>query len=506
MSTFGVFGRKKINPDFLKNKIDSQKISEKNLKKIFLDCADFEYRRLALKGSERPCAYAFWIDGLVDGDGVSQNIIFPFSYSAQLSLCSDTESLIRAIVCGGIFSSSLKKLTAMGDVVKDILMGHCILIFNDSDIALSFDIKSQSTRSISEPTVEKTLKGAKDSFVESIRVNTALVRRKLRSSDLKLEQLSIGRKSNTGVAIMYVKNLANTKTLEILRARLENICIDGLLSAGNLEQYITDCPASPFPQLIHTERPDKFAMELLEGRIGIIADGLPLGFLLPAPLAYFMKVGDDRSSHFLIASFLTLLRWVSLALAILLPGLLVALSMYHQEMIPTRLLLSMIQSSQRVPFSPALEVFGMLLAFELLQEAGLRLPNPIGDTVSIIGALIVGQAAVEARVVSPIAVIIVAASGLCGFALPSQDMGGAVRLFRLGFTLLSLALGIYGIMVGLVLLLWLLCRMDSFGVSYTAPFSEGGIGRALSVLTRPPLWMTRLRDPELKCRDERNQQ
>ena len=505
MSTFGTFSRRKINPDFLKNRLDSEKISKKILKNIFSDCADFEFRDLALKGKNSPCAAAFWIDGLVNSIAVSEDIIFPFSYSGQLAACEDSAQQIRCIMNGGIFSCSARLRDNLWDTVSDILMGHCVIIFDGSAQALSFDIKSLATRAIGEPSVEKTLKGAKDAFVEAVRLNTALVRRKLRHPDLKMEQIKVGRKSSTTVAIMYVKELADEKTLAKLRQRLQNIRIDGLLSAGNIEQYITDCPLSPFPQLLHTERPDKFAIELLEGRIGLFADGLPLGFLLHAPLAYFMKVGDDRAGHFMIASFLTLLRWASLLLAIVLPGLLVALSMYHQEMIPTRLLLSMIESAQRVPFSSALEVLGMLLAFELLQEAGLRLPNPVGDTVSIIGALIVGQAAVEARVVSPIAVIIVAAAGLCGFALPSQDMGGAVRLLRLAVTLLAIALGLYGIMLGLMLLVWHLCSIDSFGIAYTAPLSEGGLGRALSVLIRPPLWTTRRRDPELGSKDGRNQ-
>ena len=505
MSTFGVFSRRKTNPDFLKKSIDSQKISEKNLKNIFDSCEDFEFRELALKGKNAPCASAFWIDGLVNSVALSEDIILPFSYSDSLPDCSCAAERIQRALAGDIFSCSVKLRESMGDVVGDILMGHCLIIFHGTEKALSFDIKSTATRSISEPTVEKSLKGAKDAFVETVRVNTALVRRKLRHPDLKMQQVKVGRKSSTTVAIMYVKNLASENTVAELTKRLQDIEIDGLLSAGNIEQYITDAPASPFPQLIHTERPDKFAMELLEGRVGLIADGLPLGFLLPAPLAYFMKVGEDRAGHFMIASFLTLLRWASLLLAMLLPGLLVALSMYHQEMIPTRLLLSMIEANQRVPFSSALEVIGMLLAFELLQEAGLRLPNPVGDTVSIIGALIVGQAAVEAKVVSPIAVIIVAAAGLCGFTLPSQDMGGAVRLLRLGFTLLAVALGVYGIMLGLVLLVWHLCCIDSFGVAYTSPLSDGGLGKAISVLTRPPLWTTRRRDPALQCKDGRNQ-
>ena len=249
--------------------------------------------------------------------------------------------------------------------------------------------------------------------------------------------------------------------------------MDALLSLGSLEEAIVDAPLSPFPQLLHTERPDRFAMYLIQGRIGLLVDGLPVGLVLPVTLAEFMKVTDDAGSHFLVSSALSLMRWTALAVAALLPAFYVAVAMYHQEMIPTRLLLSIIEAEQDVPFSTALEVLGMLISFELLQEAGLHLPNPIGDTVSIIGALIVGQSAVEARVVSPIAIIVVAFAGIAGYTLPSQDLGAAVRLARFGLVLAAIAAGFFGIGAGLCLVLLHLASLDSLGQNYTAPLSDG---------------------------------
>ena len=216
---------------------------------------------------------------------------------------------------------------------------------------------------------------------------------------------------------------------------MDRLDVDSLLALGSLEEYIVDAPRSPFPQLLHTERPDRFAMYLLQGRIGLLVDGLPVGLVLPVTLAEFMKVTDDAGTHFLVSSALSLLRWTALALAALLPAFYAAVAMYHQEMIPTRLLLSIIEAERDVPFSTALELLGMLGAFGLVQEAGLRLPSPIGDTVSIIGALIVGQAAVEASLVSPIAIIVVAFSAIACYALPSQDLAAAVRLARLLLTM-----------------------------------------------------------------------
>ena len=505
MSVFSIFKRRKSNPDFNKKRIENKNISEKNLKNIFSDCGDFESRIICCEGNNRLCAAALWIDGLVNSVAVSEDFIRPFAMNPLLSSCSDQKEVLDLIMAGQIYSLTARRRDTLSDVVGDILAGHVVLVFDSIGQAASFDIRTLQSRSISEPTVEKTLKGSKCAFVETLRVNTSLVRRYLRSNTLKLIPRSVGRKSATAVALMYVQGVAQPEKLAEAISRLDSIDIDGLLSAGNLEQYIVDKPASPFPQLIHTERPDKFAMELLAGRIGIIVDGLPMGFLLPATLPGFLRVGDDRAGHFLVASFLCLIRWLSLVITLTLPALFAAMNMYHQEMLPSRLLLSIIEARQQVPFSAAMELIGMLLAFELLQEAGLRLPNPVGDTVSIIGALIVGQAAVEARLVSPVTVIVVATAGICSFTLPSQDLGGAVRILRLGMVLLAVCLGLYGLMLGIVLLIWHLCSIESFGLAYTAPLSEGYFLKSLGAVLRFPLYLTKRRDGDLAGRDRWNQ-
>ncbi len=462
-------------------------------------------RNLRCEGKSSLSAAAVWIDGLVNSVAVSEDFVRPFAMNDLLSSCRSQKEMLEKIMEGQIYSLTARRRSNMSDVVNDILMGFVVLVFDSIGEAASFDIRSLQSRAISEPTVEKTIKGAKGAFVETIRINTSLVRRHLRTNALKLVSCTVGRKSSTAVALMYVQDVAQPEKLAEALSRLKSIDIDGLISAGNLEQYIVDKPSSPFPQLIHTERPDKFAMELLAGRIGIIVDGLPMGFLLPATLPGFLKVGDDRASHFIVASFLCLIRWLSLVITITLPALFAAMNMYHQEMLPSRLLLSIIEARQQVPFSAAMELIAMLLAFELLQEAGLRLPNPVGDTVSIIGALIVGQAAVEARLVSPVTVIVVATAGICSFTLPSQDLGGAVRILRLGMVLLAVCLGLYGLMLGIVLLIWHLCSIESFGLAYTAPLSEGYFLKSLGALLRFPLYLTKRRDGDLAGKDRWNQ-
>jgi len=335
-------------------------------------------------------------------------------------------------------------------------------------------------------------------------VNTILVRRRLRLTQLKIEQTPVGRKSRTGVALLYVDGVADPALTARLRERIDAIDIDGLISAGYLEQYIAD-RSTPFPLLENTERPDKFSAQLLAGRVGVLVDGLPLGFLAPATLSRFMRVPEDAAQHYLISSVLAVLRYAALLISLLLPAFYVAVAMYHQEMIPTKLLMSVIGSKQEVPFSTAAEVMGMLVAFELIQEAGLRLPNAVGQTVSIIGALIVGQSAVEARVISPIAVIVVALAGIAGYTVPNQDLSSAVRLFRFLFVLAAIFLGMFGVMAGIVLLVWYLCSLESFGLAYLSPAADRIPGSRISLPARPPLYRQKLRDRALRTPDRRRQ-
>lgn len=480
-------------------------INEKNLKEVFADCGDFELRQVWL--GDRPISgiSVCWLDGVVSGTTVSEDVIRPLSASEALRRAGNAAVCMELIERGAVYSYSVKRRETMDDVAGDIVQGCCAIVFDSVGKALTFEVKTANTRSISEPTIEKTVKGAKDAFVETLRTNTSLVRRKLHDPELKVIQTTVGRKSATQVAIMYVNGVANEEIIQEMQKRLDGIDIDGLTCSGNIEQYVIDAPRSPFPQLLHTERPDKFAAELLSGRVGIIADGLPLGFLAPAPMAQFLRVNEDKSQHFLAASMPALLRWLAMFVTILLPAALVAISMYHQEMIPFRLMVSMIDAKQKVPFTASIEMLSMIIAFELIEEAGARLPTPVGDTLSIIGALIVGQAAVEARVVSPVAVIVVATAGICGFTQPSQDMLAALRIIRIVMVLMAIALGMFGIMLTLVLMVWHLCSIESFGVSYTDPISEKGVWGSLNVFLQFPLWREKYRPPYLKTYDRRHQ-
>ena len=455
-------------------------LSSDSLKAIFSDCGDFEARELSfgLRGGIK--ITACWLDGIVSGSEVTEGIIRPFTELLRSAGVQTEQDCISQVMSGAVYSHSAKRRDTLDDVVDALTHGFCALIFDGAAQAVCFEVKTSNTRSVSEPTLEKSIKGAKDSFVETLRTNTALVRKRICSPKLKVIESSIGRKSHTKLAIMFVDGVASPDTVRELASRLDALDVDALLATGTLEEYIVDAPRSPFPQLLHTERPDRFAMYLMDGRVGILIDGLPIGLALPVTLAEFMKVTGDASNNYLVATVLTVLRYFALFLSIFLPALYVAIAMYHQEMIPTPLLLSII-------------------------EAGLRLPNPIGDTVSIIGALIVGQSAVEAQVVSPIAIIVVAVSGIAGYTLPSQDFGSAIRLLRFVLVIASILAGFFGVGAALCLLTLHLADIDSFGVDYTAPLSDGEPSPLRRLLLQKPKPLNKFRDPHLKTPDKRRQ-
>ena len=475
-------------------------ISPENTEDIFSSCADFETRRV-FAGGTGAAVFVCWLDGVSSGSEAAELVLRPLTDPARFGALQKSADVIAAVESGAVYGPSMKKTDSMDQLVDAVSYGSCALVFQG--VAFTFQVKTDQHRSVQEPTVEKSVKGGKDAFVEVMRVNTGLVRSRLHTPKLKLAQTTLGRKSRSLAAVMWLEGVADPDLPRRMLARLGALDVDGAVMPDVLDSGLVDAPRSPFPQLIHTERPDKFAALLLQGRVGLIVEGIPVGFLAPAFFPEFLKTTEDESQHYWAASFIRALRWVSLVMTLLLPAFYVAVATFHPEMLPTKLLLSVIESKQSVPFSTAVEILGLLIAFELLQEAGLRLPDPVGQTVSIIGALIVGQSAVEAKVVSPIAVIVVALAGIAGYTMPSQDMGAALRIFRFALVVAATLAGMFGVILGSVFLLWHLCSLESFGRAYLTPI-VGGPGRdAGGVFFRRPPWKYLLRDPLINGGDIR---
>ena len=428
------------------------------LRARFAGCADLTERSLRC-GERGARAAALWLDGLADALAVSEDVIRPL---AALRCRSET-ALLRRGLEGRVYSCTVRLRRTTEETAAELCIGCAAVLLPRLGLALCFEVKSREGRGVEAPMIEKSVLGARDAFTEKLRINTALVRRRLPRPELKLWE------GGAGTALMYLEGAAPPDQVAALKARLGAAEAASPASPGALERRLAAPPRSLVPQVLHTERPDRFARGLEQGKVGVLCQGQPLGFLLPATLPEMLRTQEDEARHAPVAAALTALRALALLIALLLPAAYVAAAMYHQEMIPDRLLLSVIRAKEEVPFSTAAEVLGMLLSFELLQEAGIRLPDPVGQTVSVIGALIVGQSAVEAKVLSPIVIIVVALAGVGTYTQPSQELGAAVRLWRLGLVLCAAALGLFGVMAGLMAIVWRLCDTENLGVCCLHP-------------------------------------
>ena len=440
-------------------------ITDASIRARFGETGDFIVREL-LCGGQR--VYAYMIDGLIAGATVSETVFRPLSRMGENSM----EALYRQALDGFVYNNVADDCADPDAVVSKLVNGFCVVLFPGAG-AVAFEVKSPEKRSISPPTVENTVKGPKDAFTETVRTNTALLRKHLRTPDLRLYQTTVGTKTVTNVAVVWIEGVTDPELVRRMKKRLDRIKTESFLSPAEVEELVTGKRKTPFPLLQFTERTDKFARGLLTGRVGLLVDGLPLGYLLPVDVGYLMTSPEDLGMDYLSAAFVRVLRYGALAVSLLLPACYIALAMFHQQMIPLPLLRAIIESKQSVPFSTAAEVLGLLLAFELLQEAGIHLPQSVGQSVSIVGGIVVGTAAVEASLVSPASLIVVSLAGICGFALPNRDFAGALRLCRFLLTVTGELAGLFGVTVGLVGLVIHLSGLTSLDEPYLAPFAEG---------------------------------
>lgn len=462
----------------------------------FEDAADFETRKVLCGGQ---LLTVLFLDGLTSGGDIAEQVVRPL---AQMTDEAREEVLYTRALQGGVWCASVKEPESTQQAAELLVNGFCVILFPKSGKALGCEVKTGEKRSPSPPETENTVKGAKDAFTETLRTNTSLVRRHLRTPGLRLTETVIGKRTLTKVTVCWIDRLTDPELPRRMQERLSSIDIDGALSPAAIEEYVTGSRRTAFPLLEYTERTDHFCQGLLDGQVGLLTDGLPLGYLAPVGLGRLMRSPEDRATDFFSASMLRLLRYAALGVSLLLPAVYAAMAMFHQQMLPTKLLLSIIESKQNVPFSTLLEVLGLLCAFELLQQAGLHLPQAVGTAVSIIGGLVVGTAAVDAKLVSPAALIVTASSGICGFTLPNRELSDAVRLWRFVLTVLAGLWGLFGVTVGLLLLLTELAGLESLGRSYLSPFGRAEVKGAL---VRPRLVRQKWRDGALKPMDDQSQ-
>ena len=472
---------------------------------LYRDSADNGERPVLIGGDPEKRTTVFFLNGQVRNERMNDYILRPLATSELLRQATP-EAAARMMTEGIVYTQLVQVCQTVDQAVFALINGSVVFDFPGGGKMISYFAATEEKRSVSAPENEPALKGARDSFVESLRTNTSLVRRRLRAPELKILEVVAGRQSVTPVDILYLEGTTNPDLVAEVKRRIAAIDTDELLQTAALEELIVDEVDTPFPMIAYTERPDRFCAGLVEGRVGVIVDGIPLGYLLPGTLGQFFKTGQDRSQNWVAASFLSVLRYLCVLGSLFLPALYVAAVNFHPEMIPARLAWSISEAKTDVPFSTVFEVLIMLLAFEAVQEAGLRLPGPIGQTASILGGLVVGSAAVEASIVSPVVLIVVAIAGIAGYTVPSQEFSAALRIWRFGLAIAAAIGGLFAVTALAAVLVGRLARLESFGVPYLTPFAASGKERVMGHgVIRWPLHRVKFRERALRTRNQRRQ-
>ena len=462
------------------------------VEQYFFHCSDLIVRRFRI-GEAVPCnAVLLYLDGMTDSAVVHDNILVPLMHPVLIdaAMIHKVSSDFFAFVHTQLLPSGETTVVhTMDETVQAMMNGDVVLLLDQSIQGLVIDAKGFPHRDLGEPRNEKTLRGPQEAFVEAMRVNTAMLRRRLHTGALKLEQMTIGTYTQTAVTIAYLEHIANDNIIDEVRRRLNNIKkVDSILNASCIEQYIEDRPFSIFPQVQYTERPDKTAAALLEGRVALIVDGSPDVILLPVLFTQLLQSSEDYYNRIVAGTFVRWVRYMGLFIATTLPSLYVAVISFHAELIPFNLLLSIATAREGVPFPAFVEAIMMEIAFELLREASIRMPGVIGNTIGIVGALVIGDAAVSARLVAPQMVIVVAITAIGSFAIPSVEASYPIRLIRFPLMILAVTLGLYGVMLGWLVIIMYLIRLRTFGFPYLAPLAPLKNGELLALAVRMPRW------------------
>ena len=447
-------------------------------------------------------AFIIFFDGMVDRKVINDDILQPLMLLSNLDIKSDDTGVAEYIRNHILPHNQLKELRQYGKIVDEINFGGCGIFIDGIDSAFTADVKGWEHRGVERPNTELVVRGPQEGFNEIVRVNTALIRKRLKSENLIAENIEIGKESKTPCSMMYIKDIVNDSLVDEVRRRLKSIKADFINDSGELEQFIEDSTYFPSPQMIATERPDKVAALLNEGKVAVVVHGSPYVLVMPATFIELIHSPEDSYVRFPYSNLLRSIRILAIFVSLLLPGLYLAITNFHQEMIPTSLILAIAASREKVPFPSTLEILLMEVSFELIREAGIRIPGPIGPTLGIVGALILGQAAVSANIVSPILIIIVAVTGIGSFAIPDFSLAYGLRILRFGFILLGAMAGLLGISLGLFILgLWLVST-ESFGVPFFAPFAPKTSRGLTGGFMKAPIWKMEKRPDYMNTKDD----
>lgn len=487
-----------IKPEFPNMPEDHQTDDEENpslssdlerneliFKRIFQNSSDMVFRKVRLAGENH--WLIIYLESLVEEKMIDDHVLKPLisNFTKQAPLINETtESLDDQIISVGTTNITSK----VTDIVSHVLKGYAaVLTIGDSN-ALMVKVSGTAQRSLEEPSSEPVIRGPRDGFIEKISTNIGLIRNRIKTSRLKMESITLGELTQTQVVISYIVGIVSESVVEEVRKRLTRIQIDGILDSGYIEGFIEDSPFSPFPLVHSTERPDVVAAELLEGKIAILVDTSPFVLIVPMTFWNGLQASEDYYIRWPIATFVRWIRFLFISIAIFAPPLYVAITTFHQEMVPTNLVLSIASSREPVPFPAVFEALIMEIIFEALREAGIRLPKQIGQAISIVGALVIGQAAVQAGIISAPVVIIVSITGIAAFTIPRYSFANGIRVLRFPMLFLAGTLGLYGIVLGFLGILLHVTSLRSFGVPYFTPVAPMTITDLKDVIIQAPIW------------------
>lgn len=467
---------------------------------------DVIVREIRIGSTGIPGAIAY-VDNLVDKQTIQsevlRSVIFELSDWEKISGQVIQQQIIFNLEKRGVTAGETKTGKSLDELSLFVLSGDTVLLIDGIREFIIIGTRKYPTRSIEQPSSEASVRGPRDSFVESVRTNMALIRRRLRDPNLQFESYIVGRRGKTEVVLAYIKGIASNQLVEEIRHRLKQIDIDEVPETGYIEQLIEDNFLSPFPQIQHTERPDKVVSTIIAGSVAILLDGTPFVLMAPVTFSQMLQAPEDYYERWMIGTLLRSLRYTTAFIAVFLPSLYIALVSYHPGLIPTKLALSIAATREGVPFPAAIEAFLLEATLEILREAGLRLPKAIGPTVSIVGGLVIGQSAVAAGIVSPIMLIIVSLGALASFSIPSYSVAITFRMLRFAFMLAASVLGLYGIIMAYIFLNVHIVRLQSFGTVFSAPFAPYKFRDWKDLVIRLPLSVFKKRPAILPVDDEK---
>ncbi|MFC4075518.1 spore germination protein [Salinithrix halophila] len=472
---------------------DSLEANLEELKRRMHASPDLIVRRFELGSDHRVEIAVAYIENLVADEKVNKFVMDALLRNSEAHRTITLDTAFDWIKENALASGEAKVSTGWDSLLMGLLSGNTVVFVEGWNETVLAHTAHLVNRSVEEAGTEVAIRGPRDSFIEAIQTNISLIRRRIKSPDLRLETLRLGKVSRTEVAIMYIQGIANTKMVAEVRKRIKRIEIDGMLEGGMIEEFIEDKTFTLFPTIYYSERPDTISANLLEGRVAVIVDGTPFVLIAPTTFAQFFHSADDYYQRFDIATFLRFLRVATYGIATLGPSIYIALTTFHHEMVPIALLLSLAAQREGVPFPAVVEAMIMEIIFEFLREAGVRMPRIVGGAVTVVGAVVLGQAVVEAGLVSQAMVIVVSLTAVSSFAVPATHIQPSSRLLRFLFMISAATLGFFGMMVVMIGVLAHMCSLRSFGVPYLKPFAPFILSDHKDTLFRFPIWAHRKR-------------